>query len=304
MNSQKPASVKKQNMFKQASLGEPVVLNENFVLENHKALQMEAIALKTMENAELEAQRIVQDAQRQAQEILAAAQERAGRIEEEERNAMLQKGYEEGFQAGLQEGFTQIVQESADKLITAEQVLEKAYQAERQILQKRQLQLANMLDLILKRVLRQELQTRPQHLVDMIEAAAERIESTGTAKILMNPETLKALKEVCPEMQDLFHNLHRIILQPDMTCSPTDLILENVECSFDISPERQAEIYLTTIAPQAQALLEAPAEEPEPLPAIADSPLIQAEEVPVAEVVDALPLAPMLAETGEETEDA
>jgi flagellar assembly protein FliH len=251
--SNKPfSSQQRQQTFKQVDVGQRVVLNDEYLMENHKSLQLETIALRTMQNAEERANELLEASRNEAQQILAAAREKALQIVElegiQQRDAFRQQAYEEGFQAGLQEGYLQISQEAADKVRMAELIVQKAFEAEALVIKKQQAHYVALLEHILKLVLLQELETKPEHMIALIEKAAEQIQYTGTAKIIVHPETLQTLKSYSAETMAALSELHHIRFHPDAGCSPYELYLETVECAFNISAQNQAEIYLKAVS--------------------------------------------------------
>lgn len=240
-----------KSTFKQVDVGQAVVLDDTYMIEHHQARQLEAITKETMAHAEKTAFEIIESAKQEAQAIRDEAHSQAVQIVEEEghqqRDTILQQAHEEGYRAGLEQGVHQIAQEMADKIHLSNTILEKAFEAERLILNKYQSQVQDVILSVLKLILKHELVTQPEQIRALIEAAAHQIELTGQAAIAMNPETLNQLKAFSPETLEALSTTKSLTFKADPSCSEEDIYLETVTASYDISPEKQAEIYMKTL---------------------------------------------------------
>jgi flagellar biosynthesis/type III secretory pathway protein FliH len=237
----------RQSTFKQVDVGHSVILDDNYMAQN----QFDAMCDRKLENAEQEAHAIITSAQEQAQEILAAAREKAAQIVEQEgnqqRDAVLQQGYDEGHQAGLEKAYQEVSQNAAQEIRMAEIVLQKAYEAEQLLINQYKNQLTDLLQYLLQLILHHEMKTQPQQITGLIEKAAEQVQYNGNARILVNPETLRMLKEFSPETMAAITELHHITFHANAGCTPYEMYLETLESSFNISAESQASIYLKTV---------------------------------------------------------
>ncbi len=249
-----------KNTFKQVDLGNTVVLNNDYRVANERMLQVEAIVKQTMAHAESESHKTIASAQEQAQQIIAAATEKAAQIIEEEgnqqRDAILKQGYEEGYEAGITDGREEIATSMAEQINLADLILEKVFEAKQLLIHKNQSQLIELFQYVLKLVLLHELKTQPEQIAGLLENAAERIQITGTAKILLNPEVYQSLKETAPQVLEALTTSKHLQFHPDTNCAPDEMYLETADCSFDISPENQIKILMASIQPYLETSAE------------------------------------------------
>lgn len=241
--------------FKRIDIGHPVVLDDRFLSLHHREAQIKEIVERTMENAEKQVQKILKDAQSKSQQILADAKEKAARIVEEEGVQKLEQARQEGYQAGLEKGLEQIAQELAERIRAADQILERAFEAERLIISHYKPQIVDLLQYILNLILTHELQTSPEQIIQLIDKATERIEYSGSARIVLNTETLQQLRELSSGTMDALANLRRLSFVADATCAPCEMYLETAESFFNISPEAQARIYIKTVESHLEPVL-------------------------------------------------
>lgn len=238
-----------QNRFKQVDVGQAIVLNDAYLEEHNKDMKIESIVVKTMQNAEQRAREITAEALRKADEILENAKAQAAQIIEEESGTVLKQGYQEGFQTGFAEGMAQASQQTLDKLQAAEQILEKAIEGEKFIITRYQTHIVELMQYILKLILAHEIKTTPDQMAGLVLKATERLQQTGAAKVIINPESFQALRDLSPATMTVLTSLHHITFQTDPSCAPDEMYLDTVEGSFDISPETQAEMLVRAIGP-------------------------------------------------------
>ena len=238
--------------FKQVDVGQKVVLNDAYLTEHHQTRQLEAIAKRTMENAETQAKRVISEAQAEAQRILEEAQRQADIVVQQEgtarRDAIIEEARAVGYEAGLDEGFAKISADLAETIAHANRVVEKALDAESHILNRARQSHVEVIKSVLKRVLPYELSSRPEQIAGLLEKAVAQLHASGTAKIIINPVTLKLVKAAASQTVESLAALHHIAFVPDMGCGIHEMYLEGVEASYELSPDVQAAIYLAPLA--------------------------------------------------------
>lgn len=254
MNRPLPPGGGKPGAYKQIDLGKAVVLNDSFITENHSLRHAEAIVEKTMQNAESAASHYIEEAQAKAAEIIKSAEEEAQRIVTEQADAVLQQGFEKGFEAGFAEGQVQAGRHCMDQIDTANAVVQAAYQAQARVIETCREDMLALMHSIMAMVLAHELHFRPEYLAQIVHQAVVQIEHNGTARVIVNPETLRGFKEAMKENYPVFCKAHHLTFTADAACPPHQAYLETVEASYNISPDEQAENYLRQVAP----LLEVP----------------------------------------------
>lgn len=268
----------RQGTFKQFDMGQAVILNDAYLAENQHELQLQARVNKIIQEAREQAQQIVEDAQLQAQQTLQAAQEKAAKIVEEDgyqqRNAILNQGYQEGYEAGLENGIQEISRQIADKIHMGERMLDEALVAQKQVLAAQSAQILSLLDCLLKQILAHEISMSPDQLGALILQALERLHASGSAKIVMNPQMLQSLKDMSPDLQAALSAENRLHFVPDSRCPMEHIYLETVDYCYNISPQAQADVLLKTVAASLPSapMLEV-SEDPEPEAKTSESPM-------------------------------
>jgi flagellar assembly protein FliH len=254
------SKVLRSNTYKQVDVGNEVVLDHDYLVAHHKPLQQEIQAKQLLTQAQAQAQQMIEEAQQQAQQILAAAEERAQRIVVEEgqqqRDAILQQAQEEGFRAGLSQGIAQMREEMAAHVYVAEQVFERALEAQQSVIFKHRFQLANLIRYLVQTILGEELKTTPDQVLNLLERAVRQLQVTGEAKIAVSYDVFQLLQEHCAEAIAQLSANRRVIIQPDPTCTGYDMYLFGTEAMYAISPESQAEAYMASV----EAVLKAEAD--------------------------------------------
>lgn len=272
MSNLRSSSVRRHATYKQVDVGQKVVLNDQYMVENHRTLQLEAIVLETMENAEQAAHDLVEAARKEAQDILAAAREKAAQTEQKgisQRDATLKQAYDDGYQAGLSDGVMHVAQQMADQINLADTVLEKAFEAEQLLISKHQAHLAQLIRTVLQLILAYEIETKPEQIVGLVEKALQQFHMSGVTRLILHPATLQLMQQNAPAVVERMSEVNRLKFQLDNNCAPYQMYLETAEGTFDISPESQANVYLNTVETHLLAKTQPPApvqkapEEPE-----------------------------------------
>lgn len=247
MNNQ-PPGVFRQTKFRQVDVGQAVVLNDDYLAQNDTKTRLKSVLNETLANAEKIAQDRIIHAEQEAEAILEAARQQAARILDEEghqqRDVICQQAHEEGYQAGLAEGHQYVAQEVVEQVRAANQVLERAFEAEQMIILQHKTRLTELLHYVLTLVLSHELVTRPDQMAALIEKAARQIPTTGTVKILIHPEMLQRLHACSPDLVRILAEEKHLVFHPSTGCSLHDVYLETIDSSYDISPASQADVYL------------------------------------------------------------
>jgi flagellar biosynthesis/type III secretory pathway protein FliH len=232
--------------FKAVDIGSGITLSDEYLNINHSHLRQDALAQQTLEAAMEEAATMIAFARAEAEQIIQHARQQAVEVTEAEKQAVLDQGHQEGFDQGCLDAGAAVSQ----YVTSAESIVALAIDAQKRLFAKQKETLATLLHHIVKQTLQHEIQATPQHLLRCIEVAVNTLHSEGAVHIALNPDTLKLLKELAPDLQTA-----QLMLKSDPMCGPYELYLETAEAEYNISPEAMARVYLETALPLLTPLL-------------------------------------------------
>ncbi|MCA9789123.1 MAG: hypothetical protein KC462_05095, partial [Cyanobacteria bacterium HKST-UBA05] len=176
-------------------LGEQVTLDEAYLLNHNQLKRLEQIAVQNLKDSEDEAEAIIAEAEEEARLIIAAAQSQAKDIIETEVPQLLEEQKQLGFEAGRQEGRQEGLRDVAVQIETAQKLTQATYEGQRQLLVEQKHYMADVMTLILKRVVGESVLNQPEQLWGLIETAAAHFKTHGELKILIHPDRFALLLE-------------------------------------------------------------------------------------------------------------
>ncbi|MCA9799371.1 MAG: hypothetical protein KC474_07455 [Cyanobacteria bacterium HKST-UBA04] len=217
-------------------LGEQVTLDEAYLLNHNQLKRLEQIAVQNLKDSEDEAEAIIAEAEEEARLIIAAAQSQAKDIIETEVPQLLEEQKQLGFEAGRQEGRQEGLRDVAVQIETAQKLTQATYEGQRQLLVEQKHYMADVMTLILKRVVGESVLNQPEQLWGLIETAAAHFKTHGELKILIHPDRFALLLE-SDTVQAALAKSDIISLLPHPYCPKDRLVLETAETAFDLSPD-------------------------------------------------------------------
>ena len=124
------------------------------------------------------------------------------KIEEIERQA-----YEEGFAAGEKAGFSEGEQKAVILIDSLHELLEKIAGFKDELVDNLESQAVDLSICIARKVINEEVQTRPDVIVSMVKEALRRLQRSGTISVKINP----VLHELFMEKKSELMEIHRDI---------------------------------------------------------------------------------------------
>jgi len=139
--------------------------------------ETEAMVKELLEKAEARAKEIVNAAREEAAQLIEQAKEEAKRIREENRR----RGYQEGREQSLKE----MEAIKKQKLKELEDIIYQAQQEKEDLLKSLEPDVVNLAVSIAEKILRSELESRPELIVGMVREALQQVNghSKGTIKV-------------------------------------------------------------------------------------------------------------------------
>ncbi|MGC2061480.1 MAG: FliH/SctL family protein [Thermodesulfovibrionales bacterium] len=127
-----------------------------------------------------------------------AAYSAGRRAEEIERDA-----YEKGFAAGENAGLEMGKQKAALPLERLEKIIEDMQKLRQQVVADIELQIMDLAQTMARRIVLEELSTKPELIVQIVREALRRIEKTGTITIRINPRLHELFTTMKPRLLEL-----------------------------------------------------------------------------------------------------
>ncbi|HDH01609.1 MAG TPA: hypothetical protein ENH17_00610, partial [Nitrospirae bacterium] len=114
--------------------------------------------------------------------------------------AIERAAYEKGFSAGEQAGYTVGEEKALMLLERLEDILTEMTELKKKVLTEAQPQVFALSVAMAKKILRDEIRQNPEVIINLIKAAMEKIERTGTITIKINPALKELIANHKPEL--------------------------------------------------------------------------------------------------------
>ncbi len=114
--------------------------------------------------------------------------------------AIERAAYEKGFSAGEQAGYTVGEEKALMLLERLEDILTEMTELKKKVLTEAQPQVFALSVAMAKKILRDEIRQNPEVVINLIKAAMEKIEKTGTITIKINPALKELIANHKPEL--------------------------------------------------------------------------------------------------------
>lgn len=231
---------------KQVTVGEPVRLEGDVELRRQietsleqmakqRLLEAEEAAQKNIDLAESESRQILEKANAQAREMLAQAQAQV--------KAIRDAAHEEGFKAGFQEGYAdateQVEGETTELLNGAHILVNGAYEAEKRVLKDFESHAVQLVEGIVKKILRRELADSPETVLALIQKAIDSLYLSGKVRVVVSAQIIQELREFSEKTNGALDAMKRFEFVADPALDLSQIYIVGHEGSFDISPDTQ-----------------------------------------------------------------
>lgn len=151
------------------------------------------------------------------------------RIEESQRQA-----YEEGFESGEKAGFTEGTEKASVLIDRLSQIIEEVTEFKKGLVKDVQEQVVNLAIAIARQVIAEEINTRPEIIVNVVKEALNKLQRQGTIKIRINPALHELFIRKKPELSELHEDIafdvsSNIPLTGPLVTSQTEEVVTDIE---------------------------------------------------------------------------
>ncbi len=216
-------------------------------LRNEKITQAEAEVADILARAKAEAEALIAEAHQQAAGIVASGEDEKQQAYDEG----VQQGHTQGYEDGYREGREQAEDDTETLLLSSNILIERAYQAQHQILDNFTPQAATILKAILEQALHTTLnQYTNQHWETLLTSILCELTESSQYRLVVSAEAYKQFKELSPRIAKAFDDGTRLVVDVDDQLAVHEMYVISDEGTVDISPGSQAEELLKAVIPQ------------------------------------------------------
>lgn len=192
--------------------------------------------------ASTQAKQIVEEALKQAEEIKQKAeQDFQAKAEELEnlKNQSIENGYTEGYQKGYDDALNQARQDILAQINAINTLASAAFQVKKEIINSSEKEMLELSVAIAEKVIRQELEVKPELMQRIIRAAIEQLKDREEIRIVVNPALTQSIYEFVEGLKKTVKGLKSIKIIEDRTISKDGVIVESPESRIDARVETQ-----------------------------------------------------------------
>ncbi|MEW6723371.1 MAG: FliH/SctL family protein [Bacillota bacterium] len=196
-------------------------------------LQQQAVEL--LRRARDEAERIVSAARQQAEELIDQAVAGSEEIARQAAEAGRAEGYEAGLATGREQG-----RQEAEALIKAAEALREEIARERtRVIVEAEREIAQLAMAVAARIIRREVETSPELVVQLVADALRRVKSEETVTVRANPRDVVVLQENETEIRAANKEIRQLSLVEDPAVESGGALVETGHGSIDARIESQ-----------------------------------------------------------------
>lgn len=242
-------------------VNEVKVIKQPLTSMNHQEDEMQNADMiePNEENMRHDPHHLIEEAQAKAQGIIATAEQNARTLESEAQekvkqwweenqtklNSMSveakQHGYNEGFDNGRQDAKNQIQQEYQAKIAEAEHLLQQAYEQKETIIAEAEPFLLELSTTIASQIIKQELETSPDKLVELIKQHILRFKEKDFITVCVHPDDFDFIQSQRAHLVAVVNGETEIKIIPDHTVTPKGCIIRTAYGSVDARIDTQLE---------------------------------------------------------------
>lgn len=201
-----------------------------------------------MEESEAKVQAMLEKAEQNAHALEAAAQDKINQWweENEQKLASLsheakEKGFQEGFEIGKQEAKEEVLQKYQDKIEQAQVILTQAFEQKLEIISEAEPFLLELSTAIASQIIKQELKSHPDQLVELIEQHILRFKEKEFITVCVHPDDFEFIQSQRAHLVAVVNGETEIRVIPDHSVSPGGCIIRTAYGSVDARIDTQIE---------------------------------------------------------------
>lgn len=211
-----------------------VVKVDSSYLRSAKYQEDKAKALSIVEQANKDAQDIVEAAKVQAE---LEANTAASAIKEEARV----EGHKTGYEAGYQEGLAALSNEFSEKIRFFNDFIESSFEAKKRIIKSAHLDIVKLISEISNKICQAELDINEEILFNITKAAIDLLKEKETVTIIVNPLMREKIFEISEQIKSQNSLISNIKIVEDPSISPDGTIVEGLSGRIDSRISSQIE---------------------------------------------------------------
>lgn len=222
--------------------------------DDDKELTKEELYLEQKENelkdkfdqmlldAQAQANSIINEAQIQAAQILKESKQKIKQEEEKFevfKNQVLEEKRQEGQKIGYEEGFQKASEDVHFKVINLEAIADSSFKLKKEIILSAEQEILQLSIVIAEKILKQQLEVKPELIIEIIRAAINELKDKEEIKIIVNPALKDQLYNFSKELKNILKGMKTIKIVEDKTIHPNSAIIESPESRIDARLESQ-----------------------------------------------------------------
>ncbi|MFJ7726552.1 FliH/SctL family protein [Neobacillus sp. NPDC097160] len=205
-------------------------------------------ANQLIQAAKAEAKAIIEMAEQNASSIESATSDKINQWWEENQQKLevltleaKQQGFEEGLASGKQEAILKIQQEYQGKLEQVQHLLNVAYEQKESIIAEAEPFLLEMSTVIASQIVKQELESNPEHFVELIKQHILRFKEKESITVCVHPEDFDFIQSHRIQLVAVVNGETEIKIIPDHSVSLKGCIIRTAYGSVDARIDTQIE---------------------------------------------------------------
>jgi flagellar assembly protein FliH len=207
-----------------------------------------AKAKQLIQVAKAEAQAIIEMAEQNARSIESTTTDKINQWWEENQQKLevlsveaKQQGFEEGLATGKQEAILKIQEEYQGKLEQVQQLLNVAYEQKESIIAEAEPFLLELSTVIASQIVKRELDTNPNHFVELIQQHILRFKEKESITVCVHPDDFEFIQSQRIQLVAVVNGETEIKIIPDHSVSPKGCIIRTAYGSVDARIDTQIE---------------------------------------------------------------
>ncbi|ETI69344.1 FliH/SctL family protein [Neobacillus vireti] len=205
-------------------------------------------ANQLIQAAKAEAQAIIEMAEQNARSIEAATTDKINQWWEDNQQKLeglsleaKQQGFEEGLATGKQEAIQKIQQEYQEKLEQVQHLLNAAYEQKASIISEAEPFLLELSTVIASQIVKRELETNPDHFVELIQQHILRFKEKESITVCVHPDDFDFIQSQRVHLVAVVNGETEIKIIPDHSVSLKGCIIRTAYGSVDARIDTQIE---------------------------------------------------------------
>jgi len=152
------------------------------------------------------------------------------------------QGYEAGFIAGERAGRQAGLQQMEAGLQTIKRLLDELTSVKAHYAETIEGDIVTLALAIARRILKEEIKTRPGWLTDRIKEAAHKLGKTDALTIRLHPKELERLRSAHPEAAEIMDGAANVLWEPDTTLKLGECVVSNQDRIIDVRIDSQLHV--------------------------------------------------------------